>query len=236
MFYALCSYIFCFTGPAREQRGTRREGELHNLFPIMTSSSSSFIGAGNFFHWFLFLFYQNNVFSLMWTTFGASAVVFQGEPQSMAMIYQLVTQACEQLVHSKQPVSKLVKKECDFYNEICILNSLFLSKCPGANSHSFLCFIERCVCVFFRGGVEARHVHQWDKPKASPYWGASGAPWGTRDTRSQGPTRHQGQRWACRSKRETWQAWLPWRAGWDSMQMCWNAKFLWVKLKFHVFW
>lgn len=34
--------------------------------------------------------------------FGASPDVLQGEPQSMAMIYQLVTQACEQLVHSKQ--------------------------------------------------------------------------------------------------------------------------------------
>lgn len=29
----------------------------------------------------------------------------------MAMIYQLVTQACEQLVHSKQPVSKRVRKK-----------------------------------------------------------------------------------------------------------------------------
>lgn len=32
-----------------------------------------------------------------------SVTVLQGEPQSMAMIYQLVTQACEHLVHSKKP-------------------------------------------------------------------------------------------------------------------------------------
>lgn len=42
-------------------------------------------------------------------TVGESADVSQGEPQSMAMIYQLVTQACEQLMHSEYSVSKHVK-------------------------------------------------------------------------------------------------------------------------------
>lgn len=58
--------------------------------------------------------------------------VLQGEPQSMAMIYQLVTQACEQLVHSKSSGSKHKRSNI---------------------SDTFLMYL--CMFCFFRGGVEA---------------------------------------------------------------------------------
>lgn len=50
-----------------------------------------------------------HLISKSYTEFGESADVLQGEPQSMAIIYQLVTQACEQLVHSKYSLSNMLK-------------------------------------------------------------------------------------------------------------------------------
>ena len=78
---------------------------------------------------------------------GESVDVLQGEPQSMAMIYQLVTQACEQLVHSEYSACAHVKKKRKNSTGRILVQ---FSKSP---------YDEKCICsnmfLFFRGGVEA---------------------------------------------------------------------------------
>lgn len=79
----------------------------------------------------------------------------------MAMIYQLVTQACEQLVHSTYSVRKHVKKlHLLFLSLILTFKKLRTNaRIHKQTIHFLLHILYIKLFVSFRGGVEAGHVH-----------------------------------------------------------------------------